>query len=493
MKIFNFRNNSNLLNNSNVYVYYVVFSIICIVFGFLVGYSAYIAIAVIGACGILLFISKEPLIVLILLILLSPYAGTIYLRENMFDIPGSKPILVLGFLTALVSLINFQAASKMPKYAYYFSVAIITIFTISIFRSLTHLDVFNKNFVEMGQNTFTTFGYILSAYVKELIFFLPFIIIIKYAKTERHLNIIMDIIFITILLFSIHLLYERSQFIKNGMNSTDGTGITEYYSDIYGLHRNSLALFYVCGLPYAFRRFFLGKKMINILFILIILTGISFLFSRTGYGAAIFALIYYLIISKRKKYLPIVIIIASICLIYLASTAIIQRATTGFNEKDTYKISAGRIDQIWIPLIEENLNHNKKFLFGDGRYAILASDSLNEGKIAFVGHPHNMYLETLLDAGVISLIIIITFFYVITRKAYITLKNTDDIQMKENLYACIVSILSFLLSGMTGRSFFPMNENILIWVVLGCTIASCQLINNKRKELQRAPATQFQG
>jgi len=479
MKYLKLKYISNLDIKSNVCVYYIIFSIICIFIGFLVGYSAYIAIALIGASGILLFISKEPLKIIILLILISPYAGTIYLRENMFDIPGSKPILVLGFLTTLVSIFNLQSASKMPKYAYYFSVAIITIFTISTLRSLAHLDVINKNLIAMGKNTFTTISYIFSVYIRDLIFFIPFIIIIKYAKTEKHLNIISDIIFITILLFSIHLLYEQSQFIKNGMNSIEGREITEYYSDIYGTHRNSLATFYVCGLPFAFRRYFLGNKKVNIIFILVILAGISFLFSRTGYGTAVFALIYYLIISKRKKFLPIVIILASICLIYLASTAIIQRATTGFKEKDIDKISAGRIEKLWIPLIEENLNDTKKFLFGDGRYAILASDSLNEGKIAFEGHPHNMYLETLLNAGVISLIIIITFFYVITRKAYITLKNTDDIKLKENLYACIVSILSFLLSGMTGRSFGPMNENILIWVVLGCTIASCQHINNK--------------
>src|SRR4030043_256598 len=134
MKYLKLKYISNLDIKSNVCVYYIIFSIICIFIGFLVGYSAYIAIALIGASGILLFISKEPLKIIILLILISPYAGTIYLRENMFDIPGSKPILVLGFLTTLVSIFNLQSASKMPKYAYYFSVAIITIFTISTLR-----------------------------------------------------------------------------------------------------------------------------------------------------------------------------------------------------------------------------------------------------------------------------------------------------------------------------------------------------------------------
>ena len=454
MNIFKIRTNSNLVNNKDVILYYIVWSIICIILGVLIVYSPYIAISLIGVIGILLFILKEPLKILIFLILISPFAGTVYLKENMFNIPGSKPIIILGVLTGIGSLINLPKASKMPKHASYFAVAIIIIFTISIFRSLSHLNIFNKYlYVE---NHLTTVGFLLSAYIKEFIFFIPFLVIIKYANNERYLNLIMDIICITMILFSLHLLYIYSQCLKNNMNLNEISG---YYSDTYSMHRNHLIMFYICGLPFALRKYFLDKKLINVLFILIILISIGFLFSRTGYVAGILTIPLYLIISKRKKFLPI-IIAASIILTGIISTAVIERAKTGLEEKDPDTISAGRINKLWIPLIEENFNITKKFMFEIHAYA----------------HPHNMYLELLLDAGVFSLVIIITFYYVIIRKALIALKNTSDTFLKENLYACIVSIIAFLISGFANLSFFPQNSNIFVWVVLGLTIATYQII-----------------
>ena len=418
---------------------------------------------------------KDPLKWLMCFILLSPFANTLYLNENFLDIPGFKPFLVLGFLVFLISLLNYQKASRMPKYAYYFGLAVILIFSISIFRSLKHLHIFNRYFNDMYR--LNVDRYLLSFYIKDIIFFLPFVVIIKYANTERNLNRIMDVIYFTIIIFSIHLLYE---YIKVAGNKWSMQDISEYYSDVYLMHRNELAMFYVCGLPFAVRKYFLNKKIINLIFILIILASIACLLSRTGYFTAIFAIVAYLTISKRKKMFPVIFIVfALVGSTILVSTFVFERATLGFKEKDREVISAGRIDRIWIPLIEENVSDPKKFMFGDGRNAIRASDSLLKGRIIFTGNPHNAYIELLIDAGIISLIIIVSYYYVILRNAFHMLKHTTEAHLKENLYACIVSILCFLIAGMAGQSFFPRYSTVFLWVVLGCTVASLKLLSYK--------------
>jgi O-antigen ligase len=311
-------------------------------------------------------------------------------------------------------------------------------------------------------------------YVKEILFFIPFVVIIKYANTEEDLKRIMDVIYFTIIILSIHILYENIIFKGNI------SYMASYYEDIYRMHRNELAMFYVCGLPFAFRKYFLNKKIINIIIIVIILASIGYLYSRTGYFTAIFAIVAYLTISKRKKMLPVIFIVfALVVSTILASTFVIERATLGWKEKDRQVISAGRIDDIWIPLIRENVSDPKKFIFGDGRYAIQASNTVLKGRLWKMTHPHNMYLELLLDAGIISLIIVASFYYVILRNAFHTLKHTTEAHLKENLYACIVSILCFLIAGMTAYSFFPENSNIFIWVILGCTVASFKLLSAK--------------
>jgi len=59
------------------------------------------------------------------------------------------------------------------------------------------------------------------------------------------------------------------------------------------------------------------------------------------------------------------------------------------------------------------------------------------------------------------------------------LKHTTEAHLKENLYACIVSILCFLIAGMAGQSFFPKHSNVFLWVILGCTVASLKLLSYK--------------
>jgi O-antigen ligase len=416
---------------------------------------------------------KDPLKWLMCFILLSPFAGTSYLREGFLEIPGFKPFLVLGFFVFLISLLNYQKASRMPKYAYYFGLAVILIFSISIFRSLKHLHIFNRYFEDMYN--LNVDRYLLSFYIKDIIFFLPFVVIIKYANTDLDLNRIMDVIYFTTIVFSIHLLYEYIKIAGWGMQD-----MSVYYSDVYLANRNELAMFFICGLPFAIRKYFLNKKIINIIFILIILTSIACLLSRTGYFTALFAIVAYLTISKRKKMLPVIFIVfALVGSTILVSTFVFQRATLGLKEENRDVISAGRIDHIWIPLIEENVSDPKKFMFGDGRNAIRASNSLLKGRIIFTGNPHNAYLELLIDSGIISLIIIVSFYYVILRNAFHMLKHTTETHSKENLYACIVSILCFLIAGMAGQSFFPRYSTVFLWVILGCTVASLKLLSYK--------------
>ena len=40
----------------------------------------------------------------LILILVAPFAGTIYLRDNIADIQGFKPIVILGFFIVLLGL-----------------------------------------------------------------------------------------------------------------------------------------------------------------------------------------------------------------------------------------------------------------------------------------------------------------------------------------------------------------------------------------------------
>ena len=191
-------------------------------------------------------------------------------------------------------------------------------------------------------------------------------------------------------------------------------------------------------------------------------------------------------LSKRAKSLPI-FLVGVIVLSFTVFTGVKERATHGFESKEYDEISAGRIEGIWKPLFDEYSKNAKKILIGNGRYAIKVSDSANSGYlVGAAGHPHNMYIEQILDAGIPGLIVFVFFYFVLLKRAFRNLRKPSLPRLREYQYAVIVSLISFLISGLTGRSFFPSDENSFIWIVLGIAIVINRIIEDSRKLVEEA-------
>jgi len=460
--------------------HYIGGILIGIVLGVLIVFSNYIAIAITIALAGFLVISRSslktvlfPLKIVSIFILISPFSKTIYLRDTLYNMQGFKIVQLLAILLIFISIINYDKSVKMPKIVFYFSLLIAFVFTISVFRSLDYLDMFNKYY--FSEDKLTTGRYIMSHYIKPIIYMIPFIVIIKFVKNEKDLKYIYNIIHVTIIFFAIHILYIYAFHVDNKFDLSE---VSDYYATYYGMHRNEMASFFIVGLPIAFGKYFLNKKLFNIIFVFIIISAIGILFSRAAYMSTVIAILGYLLISKRAKVLPIIIIIVIALPIFLYAP-IMERASQGVRSKDREEISAGRIDHIWIPLIEEYSKSPQKLIFGSGRYAIQSSEAASKSYILQdISHPHNMYLEMIIDAGLVGIIIFMAFYYIILINAYNTLAVVKNERLKEYLYANIISIICFMISGITDRSLFPKEESVFIWIILACTIVTCALANN---------------
>jgi len=443
--------------------------------GILVGISSYAAIALAIGIIIVIIIAREPIRALACLILISPFAGTVYLRESLLDVAGFKPLQILALLIIMVSMLNYSKSEKTPKWVLYFIFGIIGIFSISILRSLQYLDLYNQHYYLKAK--MSSGGYVLSEYIKPIIYFIPFVVILKFANTKNKLEFIYNVIYMTLIILSIHLLYTYMSGITASRLELED--VTDFYSTYFSLHRNDLANFYIIGFPIAIGRLFYNRKIYDIFFNVIIISAIGILFSRTAYFTTILSIMLYLVITKRINILPMVfigIIVASIGV----SGAIMERASKGTesNNKDVNVILAGRVDSIWIPLINEYVKAPKKLIIGKGRYSILASEVKKRGIILKgIAHPHNMYLEMIMDAGVIGLIFFIALYYKIVVSTLNKSRILKDDHLKEFLYANVISIICFMVAGFSGRSFFPKHDNIFIWVILGCTVSIYNICN----------------
>ena len=148
----------------------------------------------------------------------------------------------------------------------------------------------------------------------------------------------------------------------------------------------------------------------------------------------------------------------------LAPEALYRRITYRWGE-NADAISAGRIDGIWQPLLPEAL---KSPLWGNGLDSILWSSPMSTGGMVVVAHPHNAYLEALLDMGLIGLALMLLFHWHVW-KGFRALGSNPYLTpvMRGFFQGACAALVAFAVACMTGGSLRPHPENALLWIAIG--------------------------
>ncbi len=153
---------------------------------------------------------------------------------------------------------------------------------------------------------------------------------------------------------------------------------------------------------------------------------------------------------------------------------VVQRTLTGFGAVsaggkqfvNTYEVTAGR-NLIW-PYVVDKITLEP--LIGYGRLAMVRT-GLKDYLIIQLGepfpHPHNAYLELLLDNGLIGFFIIIPFFVILL--VYCLQLFFDD---SSPLYVAVGGmtlslILALLVAGFGSQTFYPREGAVGMWASIG--------------------------
>jgi O-antigen ligase len=172
-----------------------------------------------------------------------------------------------------------------------------------------------------------------------------------------------------------------------------------------------------------------------------------------------------LCILRWRKYLilaPVVVLLLPIVVpgaVNRMFTGIGLTDAAGQTTNDPYLVTSGRAD-IW-PYVIDKIGESP--LIGHGRLAMKRT-GLQDVDESFP-HPHNMYLETLLDNGILGSIPIFVFF------ATMTLYSARLFTSSNRLYSAVgglslALILSSLLAGVGGQHFYPQEHTLGIWVAM---------------------------
>lgn len=461
-----------LRSEIGTYIFYFLLAV-CLVL--VIKTSMYLLAIFVAALLVFVAVAKRPLRILYVMICFVPFSSTPLLNDPLFLITGAKylsndpgltilkPFNVLAAIFMAFGVFQYGKSRKVPKLVFWFTFIYVAIFCVSVFRTIPNLStVVSMGLVE-GGGGLSVSGYLFSFLIKPLIYFTPFVYIVKYCNSSDDVEKVIDVLVVSSTAISVMVLILY--FIDVYTLET----VSEVYHEYFGMHRNRIATFLIVLYPFLFAKVLRSKKLIDVVILTVSALSIAVLFSRTAYLAIVISMIVYLILIRKKVLVPILAIFVASVFVF-GSVEVRERAMTGLDSRDTEVISAGRVEHIWIPLINEVIRDPKELMFGNGRYGMLSTSAARSGNLSIYNHPHNMYLELLVDSGLICMSLIMVMFYKIIKKVHIVIARAHDEKIKEIYYPVLVSIISFLISGMTGRSFFPTIDNSYFWIVMGLFI-----------------------
>jgi len=162
-------------------------------------------------------------------------------------------------------------------------------------------------------------------------------------------------------------------------------------------------------------------------------------------------------------------------LIAIAFPAVVDRALTGLDHVDAagqsvadkLEVGAGRF-QAWPHVIQKIaespvLGHGRLAMKRTGLTGLLGA---TYGESEAFPHPHNVYLEWLLDNGVAGLVPVILFFVlVVAQSARLFVSRTDPLRAAIG-GACLGAVLAQLIAGIGSQHFYPKEGTLGMWVAI---------------------------
>jgi len=251
----------------------------------------------------------------------------------------------------------------------------------------------------------------------------------------------------------------------------------EFLSEL-GMHANEWGRLYVVA--YALLLFTWaqsrspGLRLVLFASMGVVTFALMLTFSRGAFLGFILVNVLFLLWRRNAKALIFFGLLGAVALFALPD-AVYDRVTTGLGGRGgsgfaggADAVSAGRVDLIWLPLLPEVL---RSPVYGHGLGSILWSEPMRTGAgvtILPVGHPHNAYLQALLDMGIIGLILVCAYF-VNVWKGFRALSVDPAVSpILQGFYlGAAAGLASLLTSYITDSSLLPRPEQVFLWLAIG--------------------------
>jgi O-antigen ligase len=264
--------------------------------------------------------------------------------------------------------------------------------------------------------------------------------------------------------------------------ATSGLGLEqiqsrrEFFSEL-GHHANEFGpLLAVASAPFLFlvadshgsRRWLYGSVLV------VLLTGVTLVFSRGGYVAFLVVLSAFLVMRGRLRVFVGVALVALVAALAVPD-AVLERVTTGMNARsldmaasrsETDELTAGRF-ALYSMFAPEVL---KSPIWGSGTGSNAWSTPVRNGWTLML-HPHNMYLRALMDVGVLGLLALGFFWWKMVRGMR-ALSNAPGLSpaMRSYFAGAMAGNLGAMAAGFSGGNWLPSIGDPFLWYAAGMAL-----------------------
>ncbi|KJJ85411.1 O-antigen ligase-related protein [Candidatus Omnitrophus magneticus] len=386
------------------------------------------------------------------LIFLIPWAESRQMPGQMMGIVGFNPVNILFLMigtTIMYRKKKIYAHSVFNKWILFY----MTLVLIADIRGVDTIPYFD------GYFTFTS--YFLDVFLKPLEIVLAGTMAFYVLKDPEEMTRFLRMIKISGALLAVYVVFRGGGTLGGVYKLTRTLSI----------HKNALSFIFLTLLTMNLATMNYGEKgerIINKIFNVLYILGIMLTFSRQGYISCV--LILFLHFTKKGTKGVIVFIVSAILFwSYFMPVEVKRRIFTGtakgeemgVSEHLTGDVTAGR-EAAWeasMPVIKE------AFWFGRGMYTF--AKEVKYGRPELPQHPHNAYIQSMLDNGLIGTILFLTFFISLFYKSWRLYKTSKSVFAANYGYGFAITILIFLIQGVTGFRFYPYEESYFIWFYLG--------------------------
>ncbi|MGP8201789.1 MAG: O-antigen ligase family protein [Limisphaerales bacterium] len=174
----------------------------------------------------------------------------------------------------------------------------------------------------------------------------------------------------------------------------------------------------------------------------------------------------------RRILIFIPVVVVAIC-VFLPGVRdrMLQGIVSNGESTDAYEMTSGR--NIAWPYVIDKIKEAP--LFGFGREAMTTTGLFQRilddtQQTESFPHPHNAYLQLLLDDGLVGFLLVIPFYFVVLRRGFHLLLDHADPLYEAVGGVCVAMVLSLLVAGMGGETFYPREGAVGMWAAIGMLV-----------------------